>query len=567
MRMRALTVCAAFLVMGAMLFSADTGYAATVKADYLVLGDSISAGYGLSDPTTQSFPALLAADQNLELNNLAVSGNTMANLATTLTDKTSAGAISDEAIENADIISITAGGNDCMHALYGAVAAYYNSIFTPDITADDVTTIIGAESDSRRYLVLFAMGAILSNPQSSFADTADFKAALANYETNLQAVVNYIHDVNPDAVLFIDTQYNPYVAFKAGSVAYVYNAFAACVPKLNAIISDSNNGAGSKYQVVDVAAAFATNVNSEGVQDLGASLCNASLEPLNFDFHPNAAGHKVIASTITTNLGHDISTPQSVTTGGITATLVFSTSAGSILPTDTILPNVSVTATITFSGAPDSASNAASYNLMYSNAETGIDDSCDTKYLPAGQAVSETTAFTFAMPANDVGSFNLTLTKNDPIQLSSISIDATQAVVGTALTTSIQPAGAKATYQWYADDTAISGATASTYTPTKDDVGKTLTVKATGVEEYGGTIESKTGLVVKAKDSGGANDAGKTDDGDGGNGVASASAAVPYATPYTADGFSLLPGVLLLAVLAGFAVGLAARKIGNRETI
>lgn len=552
-----------------MFFSVDTAHAETTQANYLVLGDSISTGYGLSDPTTQSFAALLTADQDLDLNNLAVSGNTMANLATTLTDKSSTGAISDEAIENADIISITAGGNDCMYALYGATANYYNETVKPDvkITAADVPTIISNTSDSRRWMVMLAMGVILSDQNHPFVDSDEFTTALANYGTNLQTVVDYIHGINPDALLFIDTQYNPYAVFKGGSSNYVYAAFESCVAKLNDVIADTDNGTGTTYQVVDVDTAFADNVNSEGVQDFGASLCNASADPLNLDFHPNKTGHQVIANTIITTLGHDISTPQTVTLNGVTATLTFSTDAVKILP------NVPVTATITFSGQPDSTSNSGIYKLTYSNAETKKSGSYETKYLSAGQAVSESTTFAFSMPASDVKSFNLALLKTTPLAV--ISIDATQAVAGTELSTTLLPAGATATYQWYADGTVITGATGSTYTPTADDVGKTLTVKVNGTGDCSGTVES-TGLVVKAADSGKTdgggnstadsdNNASTTSGGSTNNVSAASSTSKANTIPYTGDGFPLLLGILALAASVIVASQIAVRKAGKRR--
>ncbi len=44
------------------------------------------------------------------------------------------------------------------------------------------------------------------------------------------------------------------------------------------------------------------------------------------------------------------------------------------------------------------------------------------------------------------------------------------------------------TYQWYSDGVAVSGAVGATYTVTKDDMGKTLTVRVTGVRAYTGEL-------------------------------------------------------------------------------
>ncbi|MCH4007174.1 MAG: hypothetical protein LKE86_08475 [Eubacterium sp.] len=60
---------------------------------------------------------------------------------------------------------------------------------------------------------------------------------------------------------------------------------------------------------------------------------------------------------------------------------------------------------------------------------------------------------------------------------------------GTVLTASVAPADATGvTYQWYADDQPISGATAQKFTVTTDQIGKTISVKAT--DDSKNTVES-----------------------------------------------------------------------------
>ena len=61
---------------------------------------------------------------------------------------------------------------------------------------------------------------------------------------------------------------------------------------------------------------------------------------------------------------------------------------------------------------------------------------------------------------------------------------------GDTLVANTTPSGATATYQWYADGTAIAGATDHSYTVESAYVGKAITVKATGVDKYKGTVES-----------------------------------------------------------------------------
>ncbi len=67
----------------------------------------------------------------------------------------------------------------------------------------------------------------------------------------------------------------------------------------------------------------------------------------------------------------------------------------------------------------------------------------------------------------------------------------------TASSMPITPYGATVSYQWYADGAAISGATASTFTPGSAYIGKTITVKATGIGSYVGTVESDPVVIEK----------------------------------------------------------------------
>jgi hypothetical protein len=68
--------------------------------------------------------------------------------------------------------------------------------------------------------------------------------------------------------------------------------------------------------------------------------------------------------------------------------------------------------------------------------------------------------------------------------------------VGTELQASVAPADAKdVTYQWYAGDTAISGATSAKYTVTTAEIGKTITVKATSKNEVASTATAAVSAV------------------------------------------------------------------------
>ena len=67
----------------------------------------------------------------------------------------------------------------------------------------------------------------------------------------------------------------------------------------------------------------------------------------------------------------------------------------------------------------------------------------------------------------------------------------------TATVTNLTPVGAKLTYQWYHDDERILGAIKETYTPTAEDIGKSVHV-AVSAEKCTGVLKSEDVTVAKA---------------------------------------------------------------------
>ena len=67
---------------------------------------------------------------------------------------------------------------------------------------------------------------------------------------------------------------------------------------------------------------------------------------------------------------------------------------------------------------------------------------------------------------------------------------AAKVVVGTKLRAAVTPENATVTYQWKADGTAIAGATKSTFTVTTAEIGKAITVEATGTGNFEKTAVS-----------------------------------------------------------------------------
>lgn len=94
-----------------------------------------------------------------------------------------------------------------------------------------------------------------------------------------------------------------------------------------------------------------------------------------------------------------------------------------------------------------------------------------------------------------------TVTVSDSLRSASVT---GEAKVGAQLTASVEPSGATATWKWKRADSAdgaysdIAGATAATYTPVEEDLGKFLKAEATGTGGYTGTVLSSATAAVAA---------------------------------------------------------------------
>ncbi len=109
--------------------------------------------------------------------------------------------------------------------------------------------------------------------------------------------------------------------------------------------------------------------------------------------------------------------------------------------------------------------------------------------------------------ADDTATFSLknTATDETALQIEKTVIIGKPSVMGDAKigmtlfasNTEVLPYKATVTYQWYVDGVAISGETGNSYTATSDDFGKAITVKATGIGAYTGTVTSEPLTVGK----------------------------------------------------------------------
>ncbi len=256
-----------------------------VSVQYVALGDSISAGYGLGDPS-QSFVNLLAQETGMTTLNASVSGAVTQTVLALL-----ASGNLDAQISGAEVVTLTIGGNDMMAAFYEVIAAAYTAASGEEISALQVPVILADADDPRNAALTESALTIIMGGYEQIRPA--FASVLASVGENLRSIAAYIKEKNPDVTLIVGNQYNPYQWLSA-PYNMIGGFFAQAVSDLNGVIGNGEYGAGSLYTTADVYTAFAASAEN---------LSNASSMPLNLDFHPNSKGHEVYASVFSALLG------------------------------------------------------------------------------------------------------------------------------------------------------------------------------------------------------------------------------------------------------------------------
>lgn len=211
-----------------------SAYAMSEKPFYLVLGDSIAYGSGISNSREACYGRIVADTNGYDYANHAIPGHTTNNLINRLKEET---VIAD--LEKADIISISIGGNDFL-----------------------MSNLFGLMFDS-----------IVRNDYTQFDRIAD------GFYTNFCEIVRIINSHNEDAVILMQTIYNP-------QTGYIGEAYQQGADRINAQIwrfAEENPG---EIVVVDVATA------------LGDDALNYADD----EIHPSAQGNEIIAETVLAKL-------------------------------------------------------------------------------------------------------------------------------------------------------------------------------------------------------------------------------------------------------------------------
>ena len=219
-----LLICSAFAV----------NVSAMGKLNFVVLGDSIAYGSGLVNPVGACYGKVVADTCDFNYENFSIPGSTTDALLLVLE-----GEAVIEAVKEADIISISIGGNDFL-----------------------MNNIIGLMVDS-----------IVKKDYSEFD-----KIAETNY-ANLCEIMRVIRTANPDALVLLQTLYNPQEGYMREPCQYG----ADCINSGILRYAEENP---DNVAVVDVATA------------LGDDMDNFATDGI----HPSAKGNELIAKEVLSTL-------------------------------------------------------------------------------------------------------------------------------------------------------------------------------------------------------------------------------------------------------------------------
>ena len=185
---------------------AVTAQAYKKDAKLVVLGDSIAAGEGASDPAN-AYAQLLAAEQGFKLANHAVPGHKSDDLLGVLAEDKAA----QKAIREADIVNLSIGGNDLL--------------------ASNVITLV--------LRLVF------------FDDSSGIDEYVESFRLNFAQIVKQIRKLNKNALFVVQTQNNT-----MDGIPLVGDAYDAALAELNVVFFDYLKENPGAYKIADVHSFF-----------------------------------------------------------------------------------------------------------------------------------------------------------------------------------------------------------------------------------------------------------------------------------------------------------------------
>lgn len=286
-------------LMAAVPVYADTAIVTPPK--YAALGDSIS--FGMSAANNIGYTAMFSNHlkslnkySSLVFLNKSQPGYTTTELLQQLMNSSVQAELS-----NADIITISIGGNNLLSPFIAAIAA----AFQLDPNSPTLINNIAAKIASDPNAAALILGR-LQDPTDPLAVqlNAALQAGVVKFASDFPNIIAGVRGLAPNAKIYVNTLYNPFQVSDP-----LYSQYNTLISAINAGILA---GGGTHYNVVDVAAIFSSYTGP--VRPVNFSLANAVAAatfyaqntaspegqaalnsiPTFLDPHPNDIGHQLI---------------------------------------------------------------------------------------------------------------------------------------------------------------------------------------------------------------------------------------------------------------------------------
>ena len=216
---------------------------AKTNKKYLALGDSITAGYLLNDPTNDAFASIFAKEYNLELTNEAVTGDESGELLEKLSNYN---------IDDYDVITICIGAND----------------------------VLGEFVEKFETMPMDELAKFIGNVENNEEFNKKIDDNLIQLDKNLEKIMSIIKKGH--AQIYMMNIYNPY---KGNTIPTLEGIAEPYIRKLNKVVE--------KYaKEVTFINLYKTFNKAKGI------IINSQSVSTFYDPHPNVEGHKLIAKTL-----------------------------------------------------------------------------------------------------------------------------------------------------------------------------------------------------------------------------------------------------------------------------
>ena len=187
------------VAIGLAVVPMDLSWAISEQDTYVALGDSISTGHRLEDIENNLFVHKIEKEYELDLTNLAVNGMDSTIMLNLLKSEGEDGITYRENIKNADLITISMGGNNLLQPLMTMVKEGLN--LPSDANTEMIESVI-KENQS----VLFEIFTAIQSPEKVKILNSNVEV----FATEFPRIIKTIKELNPNAEIMIQTVYNPF---------------------------------------------------------------------------------------------------------------------------------------------------------------------------------------------------------------------------------------------------------------------------------------------------------------------------------------------------------------------